>query len=83
MEGAQTILPNILALQTEVSLHNIYHGMHSFAESVSKFQAHGFEVIDFLTVSRDIDQLCAVEMDCIMARKPYWAEPLTSTTKLP
>ena len=71
MEGAQTILPNILALQTEVSLHNIYHGMHSFAESVSKFQAHGFEVIDFLTVSRDIDQLCAVEMDCIMARKPY------------
>jgi FkbM family methyltransferase len=72
MEGAQTILPRILALQTEVSLHDLYHGMHSFAESVSKFQAAGFEVIDFVTVNRDIDQLCAVDMDCIMARNPDW-----------
>lgn len=72
MEGAQTILPRILALQTEVSLHDLYHGMHNFVESVSKFQAAGFEVIDFVTVNRDIDQLCAIDMDCIMARKPDW-----------
>jgi FkbM family methyltransferase len=72
IEGAQFILPKILALQTEVSLHNIYHGMQSFVDSVAKFQAKGFEVIDFITVNRDVNQLCALEMDCIMARKPAW-----------
>lgn len=72
IEGAQSILPKILALQTEVSLHNIYHGMQDFVDSVAKFQAKGFEVIDFITINRDIDQLCALEMDCIMARKPAW-----------
>jgi FkbM family methyltransferase len=75
MEGAQAILPRVLALQTEVSLHNLYHGMHNFVDSISKFRAAGFEVIDFVTVNRDIDQLCAVEMDCIMARKPDWSRP--------
>ena len=72
MEGAQSILPRILALQVEVSLHKIYHGMHGFADSVAEFETRGFEVIDFITVNRDIDQLCALEMDCIMARKPVW-----------
>jgi len=81
MEGAQGILPRILALQTEVSLHNLYHGMHNFVESISKFRAAGFEVIDFVTVNRDIDQLCAVEMDCIMARKPDWSRPEAGGTK--
>ena len=74
IEGAQSILPKILALQTEVSLHNIYYGMQSFVDSVAKFQAKGFEVIDFITVNRDIDQLCALEMDCIMGRKPAWEQ---------
>jgi FkbM family methyltransferase len=68
IEGAQSILPRILALQTEVALRRIYHGMHSFSESIDRFQAAGFEVIDFITVNRDLEQLCAVEMDCIMAR---------------
>jgi FkbM family methyltransferase len=72
MEGAQSILPRILALQTEVSLHNIYHGMHSFSDSVAEFEIKGFDVVDFITVNRDINQLCALEMDCIMARKPVW-----------
>ena len=81
MEGAQAILPRILALQTEVPVHNLYHGMHNFAESISKFQAAGFEVIDFATVNRDIDQLCAVDMDCIMARKPDWNRPGGPGTK--
>jgi Methyltransferase FkbM domain len=72
MEGAQSILPRILALQMEVALHKIYHGMHGFADSVAEFETRGFEVIDFITVNRDVDQLCALEMDCIMARRPAW-----------
>jgi hypothetical protein len=55
--------------------------MHNFVESISKFRAAGFEVIDFVTVNRDIDQLCAVEMDCIMARKPDWSRPEAGGTK--
>ena len=72
LEGAKSILPRVLALQTEVSVHNIYHGMHKFAETVDKFEAAGFELIDFVTVNRDVDQLCAIDMDCFMARRPYW-----------
>jgi FkbM family methyltransferase len=75
LQGAQSTLPRILALQTELSLHNIYHGMHGFADSVAAFETKGFEVIDFITVNRDIDQLCALEMDCIMTRKPAWGHP--------
>jgi len=55
--------------------------MHNFAESISKFQAAGFDVIDFATVNRDIDQLCAIDMDCIMARKPDWNGPGAGGTK--
>jgi FkbM family methyltransferase len=72
IEGAQTILPRILALQTEVSLHDLYHGMPGFVESISRLQAAGFEIIDFVTVNRDVDRLCAIDMDCLMARKPDW-----------
>jgi FkbM family methyltransferase len=72
VEGAETILPRILALQTEVALSSIYQGMHSFGESIDRLQAAGFEVIDFITVNRDMDKLCAVEMDCIMARRADW-----------
>lgn len=82
MEGARNIMPRILALQTEVSLHAIYDGMCGFAESLTKFQAAGFEAVDFITVNRDIDRLCAIEMDCIMTRKPDWEGQLTGGTKL-
>jgi FkbM family methyltransferase len=70
LEGAEAILPRILALQTEVSLHDIYYGMRDFVESISRCRAAGFEVVDFVTVNRDVDQLCAIDTDCIMVRKP-------------
>ena len=69
MEGAQNIIPKILGLQTEISLHNIYHGMPSFLESISKFQSYGFNVIDFVTLTRERDKLSAIEMDCIMVNR--------------
>jgi FkbM family methyltransferase len=83
LQGARAILPRVLGLQTEVSFHDIYHGMANFVESVSKFQAAGFEVVDFVTVNRDIDQLCAIDADCIMARKPHWERRLATTPARP
>jgi FkbM family methyltransferase len=70
--GAESILPSVLALQTELSFRNIYHSMHDFTESITEFRSQGFEVVDFLPGVRDIDRLSAIEMDCIMVRRPRW-----------
>jgi hypothetical protein len=48
---------------------------------VSREVEPGFEVIDFITVNRDIDDLCAIEMDYIMARKPDWERPTKGRDK--
>jgi len=72
LRGAASVLPRVLALQTEVSFRSIYHAMHDFTESIAEFRACGFEVVDFLPGVRDIDHLSAIEMDCIMARRPQW-----------
>lgn len=68
VKGAECILARILALQTEVSFRSIYTGMPGFMESIKELQAKGFDVVDFLSVSSDVDGLCAIEMDCVMAR---------------
>src|ERR1035437_2213250 len=72
LQGAQRILPNVLALQTEVSFRAIYEGMPSYAEALEAFRGQGFRVVDFMPVVRDVDQLCAIEMDCVMARSANW-----------
>ena len=77
LKGTEAILPSVVALQTEVSFRHIYNAMHDFTDSISEFRARGFEVVDFMPVSHDIDGLCAVEMDCIMARRPKWQGDLT------
>ena len=69
LAGATGVLDRILALQAEVSFRPIYHGMPSYLDSLREFQAHGFEVVDFLPVCRDIDGLRAIEMDCVMAKE--------------
>jgi FkbM family methyltransferase len=78
LRGAEAILPGVLALQTEVSFRNIYYAMHDFTESIAEFRSRGFEVVDFLPGMRDIDHLSAIEMDCVMVRRPLW-EPRMGT----
>jgi FkbM family methyltransferase len=72
LQGAERILPNVLALQTEVSFRPIYEGMPSYAEALGTFSGQGFRVVDFMPVTRDVDRLCAIEMDCVMARSANW-----------
>lgn len=67
--GAEATLNKVLALQTEIGFRPIYNGMTGFQDSISYFQARGFDVVDFVPISNDPDDLCAVEMDCVMARK--------------
>jgi FkbM family methyltransferase len=68
-KGAESVLDRILALQTEIAFRYIYNDMHGFAASISQFQDYGFEVVDFIPVARDTDQLRVIEMDCVMVRK--------------
>jgi FkbM family methyltransferase len=70
VRGAESVLPSILALQTEVSFKSIYDQMPGFMESIQELQVRGFDVTDFLPVTSAVDQLSAIEMDCIMARSP-------------
>ena len=51
-----------------VSFKSIYHQMPGFVESLKEIQTRGFEVVDFLPVASDLNQLSAIEMDCIMVR---------------
>jgi FkbM family methyltransferase len=67
--GAESVLDRVLALQTEISFRPIYIGMPGFAASISHFQDCGFEVVDFIPVTWETDQLRAVEMDCVMVRE--------------
>jgi len=69
VKGAESVLARILALQTEVSFRSIYTGMPGFTESIKELQVRGFDVVDFLSVTSDVDGLCAIEMDCVMARR--------------
>jgi FkbM family methyltransferase len=70
VKGGESVLRNVLALQTEVSFKGTNHQMPGFMESIKEIQARGFDVADFLPVTSDVDQLSAIEMDCIMVRSP-------------
>jgi FkbM family methyltransferase len=69
IKGAERSLPKIVALQTEVSFQAIYHGMNGFADSICTLGTRGFDVFDFVPVTRDSEGLGVIEMDCIMVRR--------------
>jgi FkbM family methyltransferase len=66
IKGATQSLPKIVALQTEISFKPIYENMRNYADSLSTLLSLGFEVFDFMPVTRD--GLGAIEMDCVMVR---------------
>jgi FkbM family methyltransferase len=69
LEGAGEILADVVALQSEVSVIPIYHGMHSIAESITYYNALGFECTDLFPVTFDAADLCVIEYDCVMRRR--------------
>src|SRR5262249_54860745 len=69
LEGAGETLANVVALQAEVSVIPIYHGMHSMVESIAYYNALGFECTNLFPVTFDADDLGVIEYDCVMRRK--------------
>ncbi len=68
-KGVGNILSDILGLQSEVSVVQLYDGMPDYLESLNAFQKKGFELTGLYPVSRDHDSLAVIECDCIMRRK--------------
>ena len=68
LEGAGETLADIIALQSEVSVIPIYHGMRSMVESIAHYNALGFELTHLFPVTFDADDIRVLEYDCVMCR---------------
>ena len=68
LKGADEVLKHIKALQSEVSILPIYDNMPDYLESMTLFREKGFELTGLYPVSRYIENLLLVEMDCVMRR---------------
>lgn len=68
IEGATAVLSRIKGLQTEVAFRKIYLQMDDVTQSLHALAAKGFEVVDFNPVTRELDGLRVIEMDCFMVR---------------
>lgn len=66
--GATAVLPQVVALQSEVALMQIYEGMPRMQESLAVFEGAGFEVTGLYPVSREARTGRVLEYDCIMVR---------------
>jgi FkbM family methyltransferase len=67
LEGATGCMPQILGLQSEISLQPIYEGTPNYLTALAKLNESGFSVTSFIPVTRD-EHLRAIEFDCLMVR---------------
>lgn len=74
VKGARAVLPQVLALQTELSVQQIYAGMPNLVESLQQLTAWGFDVAGLYPVTRD-DLLRVIEFDCVMINRASAPRP--------
>lgn len=65
-KGADTILKNIFAIQSEVSVLQLYEGVPNWTESISIYEAAGFRVAGLFPVTWD--SFNVIEYDCLMTK---------------
>ncbi len=65
IDGGRNTVRHVVALQSEMSLKNIYRGMPTFSKSLQKFNELGFEATGFFPVASD-RQNRLIEFDCVM-----------------
>jgi FkbM family methyltransferase len=58
----------IVAMQSEVSVVEIYAGMPPMAQALEAYQAAGFEITALFPVSREAETGRVLEFDCVMVR---------------
>ena len=64
LAGGVSVLPQIRAMQSELSVKQLYHGMPDFTESLNRYRELGFAPTGFFPNSQNRD-LTIVEMDCV------------------
>lgn len=69
----------IFALQSEMSVIAIYQGMPHLTDSLSFFEAAGFELAGMYPVTQEKSTLAAIEFDCMMVKSQIQKE-LASVT---
>ncbi|MBA2293726.1 MAG: FkbM family methyltransferase [Actinobacteria bacterium] len=67
IEGAHGCLPRVVALQFEVSVNPIYHGVPDYLDALREVAELGFVLSDLVPVVRD-KRHHVVEFDCVMVR---------------
>jgi FkbM family methyltransferase len=68
LKGAQPVLAEVAALQSEISVKAIYENMPSYTEALLAYEAHGFELAGLFPVKED-DGGAVIEFDCVMIRR--------------
>jgi len=65
--GAQSLLPNVSCILSELSLIPIYEGMPSYLDALAEFEGHGFCVSGFYPITRN-ENLTLNEVDCVLVK---------------
>ena len=65
IRGASSTLPNVSALQTELTLLPIYERAPLYPEMLDALRERGFDITAMFPVGRD-HRLRAMELDCVM-----------------
>jgi FkbM family methyltransferase len=76
LKGAGAALESISAIQTELSMLPIYHGMPDAQTAIESLKALGYEISGFFPVTHDRD-LRVVEMDGVFVKKKAGEVPPT------
>jgi FkbM family methyltransferase len=76
MRGANTVLPQICAMQSEIPMLKLYHGAPGYDEALRFYREQGFDVTGFFSVNRD-DSLRIIDVDCVMINRA-WVTPRAS-----
>lgn len=66
--GARDIMPQIVALQSELPVLEIYENMPSMAEALAIYQHSGFHVTGAFPVTIEAQTGRILEFDCVLAR---------------
>ncbi len=66
-EGGKATLPQIVGLQSEISVESIYAGQPSYLDALRYYHDLGFSLMDLAIVNRTAEN-AVLEYDCIMAR---------------
>lgn len=64
LKGGESVLPQVLALQTEVAIKPLYEGMPSWTDTLSALQRYHFDISGFAPIAPGTQFPRAVEMNC-------------------